>query len=125
MDKPPGPGRLFQVYLLSGFYNNTLLEYHSLHSFTEKNSSTPAKVLQLPFYWQGTGHVVYNGFLYYHKADTPNQILKVRDSGLCVVVTICLSMSGGPQLVRILNRGAGSGTKIKKDKQCENVMHKG
>lgn len=74
---------------MSGFYNNTLLEYHSLHSFTEKNSSTPAKVLQLPFYWQGTGHVVYNGFLYYHKADTPNQILKVRDSGLCVVGPGC------------------------------------
>ncbi|XP_008309526.1 olfactomedin-like protein 3 [Cynoglossus semilaevis] len=83
-----------KVYLLSGFYNNTLLEYHSLHSFTEKNSSTPAKVLQLPFYWQGTGHVVYNGFLYYHKADTPNQILKVALLNTTVVDSTLLPGAG-------------------------------
>ncbi|KAG7214867.1 hypothetical protein INR49_005135 [Caranx melampygus] len=66
-----------KVYLLSGIRNNTLLEYVSLQSFTERTTTPPAKVLQLPAEWQGTGHVVYNGFLYYHKADTPNQILKV------------------------------------------------
>lgn len=53
-----------------------MLEYVSLQSFTERTSS-PAKVVQLPFHWQGSGHVVYNGFLYYHKADTTNQIVKV------------------------------------------------
>lgn len=68
---------IIQVYLLSGIRNDTLLEYVSLHSFTERAAVPPAKVVQLPFYWQGTGHVVYNGFLYCHKADTPNQILKV------------------------------------------------
>ncbi|XP_026168326.1 olfactomedin-like protein 1 isoform X2 [Mastacembelus armatus] len=70
--------RSAKVYLLSGIRNNTLLEYVSLQSFTERITTTPAKEIQLPFYWQGTGHVVYNGFLYYHKADTPNQILKVE-----------------------------------------------
>lgn len=68
-----------QVYLLSGIRNNTLLEYVSLQSFAERTPAPPAKVVQLPFHWQGTGHVVYNGFLYCHKADTPNQILKVCD----------------------------------------------
>ncbi|XP_022601982.1 olfactomedin-like protein 1 [Seriola dumerili] len=69
--------RSAKVYLLSGIRNNTLLEYVSLQSFTERTITPPAKVVQLPAEWQGTGHVVFNGFLYYHKADTPNQILKV------------------------------------------------
>ncbi|XP_029290080.1 olfactomedin-like protein 3A [Cottoperca gobio] len=74
--KDPSEGSA-KVYMLSGIRNNTLLEYVSLHSFTESTTTTPVKVVQLPFHWQGTGQVVYNGFLYYHKADTPNQILKV------------------------------------------------
>lgn len=65
-----------KVYLLSGFHNNTLLEYKSQKSFTN-TSTSPANEVQLPFYWQGTGHVVYDGFLYCHKADTPNEIVKV------------------------------------------------
>lgn len=73
--KDPSEGSA-KVYLLSGINNNTLLEYISLSSFTE-STSTPPVVVQLPFHWKGTGQVVYNGFLYYHKADTPNQILKV------------------------------------------------
>lgn len=72
-----------QVYLLSGFRNNTVLEYVSLENFIKRTSKPPAKVLQLPFHWQGTGHVVDNGFLYCHKADTPNQILKVCGLTLC------------------------------------------
>lgn len=66
-----------KVYLMSGIRNNTLLEYVSLKSFTEKAVTLAAKELQLPVYWQGTGQVVYNGFLYLHKADTANQIVKV------------------------------------------------
>lgn len=74
--KDPSEGSS-KVYLLSGIRNNSLLEYVSLKSFTERTISPPPKVVQLPSHWQGTGHVVYNGFIYYHKADTPNQILKV------------------------------------------------
>ncbi|XP_049928074.1 olfactomedin-like protein 3A [Epinephelus moara] len=74
--KDPSEGSA-KVYLFSGIRNDTLLEYVSLHSFTERTTTPPVRVVQLPSSWQGTGHVVYNGFLYYHKADTPNQILKV------------------------------------------------
>ncbi|XP_038550450.1 olfactomedin-like protein 3A [Micropterus salmoides] len=74
--KDPSAGSA-KVYLLSGIRNDTVLEYDSLQSFTERTATPPAKVVQLPFHWQGTGHVVFNGFLYCHKADTPNQILKV------------------------------------------------
>lgn len=64
-----------KVFLLSGIRNNSVLEFRSLQSFIERAS--PDRVLLLPVDWQGSGHVVYNGFLYCHKADTPNQILKV------------------------------------------------
>lgn len=87
---------IFQIYLLSGIRNNTLLEFVSLQSFADRITSPPVKVVQLPFYWQGTGHVVYGGFLYTHKANTPNQILKVCEwrhvikeyISVCLVVTL-------------------------------------
>uniref|UniRef100_UPI0037E7C252 olfactomedin-like protein 1 n=1 Tax=Semicossyphus pulcher TaxID=241346 RepID=UPI0037E7C252 len=91
--KDPSQGST-KVYLLSGIRNSTLLEYASLHSFTERSITPPAKVLQLPFHWQGTGHVVYNGFLYYHKADTPNQILKVDLLNSTVVDSTLLPGAG-------------------------------
>ncbi|XP_051807824.1 olfactomedin-like protein 3 [Acanthochromis polyacanthus] len=65
-----------KVFLLSGIRNNSVLQFSSLQSFIE--TSSPEKVLLLPVHWQGSGHVVYNGFFYCHKADTPNQILKVE-----------------------------------------------
>uniref|UniRef100_A0A3B3HMR8 Olfactomedin-like domain-containing protein n=1 Tax=Oryzias latipes TaxID=8090 RepID=A0A3B3HMR8_ORYLA len=64
-----------KVYLFSGIRNNTVLQFPSLQSF-KKKTKPQTKLLQLPFHWQGTGHVVHHGFLYYHMADTPNQILK-------------------------------------------------
>ncbi|XP_059191478.1 olfactomedin-like protein 3A [Centropristis striata] len=75
--KDPSEGSA-KVYLLSGIRNSTLLEYVSLQSFTERTTTAPVRVVELPFPWQGTGQVVYNGYLYYHKADTTNQILKVE-----------------------------------------------
>ncbi|KAG7260291.1 hypothetical protein CRUP_018207 [Coryphaenoides rupestris] len=75
--KDPSTGSS-KVYFLSGLRNDTLLEFPSVKSFTESRSKHSPKVVKLPSHWQGTGHVVYKGFLYYHKADTPNQIVKVR-----------------------------------------------
>ncbi|KAI3371680.1 hypothetical protein L3Q82_024245 [Scortum barcoo] len=100
--KEPSEGST-KVYLLSGIRNNTLLEYVSLQSFTEKTTTPPTRVVQLPFNWQGTGHVVYNGFLYCHKADTPNQILKV-DVLNGTVVDSTLLPGAGRQPVYSLNQ---------------------
>lgn len=74
--KDPSEGS-HKVYLMSGIRNDTLLEYDSLRSFTEKTIGPAPKEVQLPVHWQGTGQVVYDGFLYLHKADTPNQIIKI------------------------------------------------
>lgn len=90
--KDPSEGSA-KIYLLSGIRNDTMLEYVSLQSFTERTSS-PAKVVQLPFHWQGSGHVVYNGFLYYHKADTTNQIVKVDLLNGTVVDSMLLPGAG-------------------------------
>ncbi|XP_071378804.1 olfactomedin-like protein 3 [Centroberyx affinis] len=89
--KDPSEGSA-KVYFLSGLRNKTLLEYVSLRSFTE--GTQLAKVVELPFHWQGTGHVVYNRFLYYHRADTPNQILKVDLVNSTVVDSTLLPGAG-------------------------------
>lgn len=83
-----------KVYLMSGIRNNTLLEYVSLKSFTEKAVTPAAKELHLSVHWQGTGQVVYNGFLFLHKADTPNQIVKVDLLNGTVVDTTLLPGAG-------------------------------
>ncbi|XP_061825778.1 olfactomedin-like protein 3 [Nerophis lumbriciformis] len=83
-----------KVFVLSGIRNDTLLEYESLQSFLDKTPAPPAKVIQLPSPWQGTGHMVYNGFLYYHRADTLNQILKVDLSNASVVDSTLLPGAG-------------------------------
>ncbi|KAM4618641.1 olfactomedin-like protein 3 [Polymixia lowei] len=91
--KDPSKGST-KVYFLSGLTNNTLLEYVSLKVFMGGSARQTARVVQLPFHWQGTGQMVYNGFLYYHKADTPNQILKVHLLNGTVVDSMLLSGAG-------------------------------
>ncbi|XP_067091398.1 olfactomedin-like protein 3 [Osmerus mordax] len=83
-----------KIYFFSGTRNSTVLEFPSLKVFTQVNSSHRALSMQLPHPWQGTGHVVYNGFLYYHKADTPNRILKVFLQNQTVVDSMLLPGAG-------------------------------
>ncbi|KAI4904612.1 hypothetical protein NFI96_005737, partial [Prochilodus magdalenae] len=67
-----------RIYFFSGPRNSTLLEFVSLKAFTDTNWTRKAEIITLPLPWQGTGHVVYNGFIYYHHADTRNEVLKVH-----------------------------------------------
>ncbi|XP_060784276.1 olfactomedin-like protein 3A [Neoarius graeffei] len=66
-----------KIYFFSGSRNNTLLQFGSLKIFTDSTSTSKLKVIHLPRPWQGTGHAVYDGFVYYHNADTRNEVLKV------------------------------------------------
>lgn len=67
-----------RIYFFNGSRNSTLLEFISLKAFTDANWTRKAEVIELPRPWRGTGHVVYNGFIYYHHADTQNEVLKVH-----------------------------------------------
>ncbi|XP_076156467.1 olfactomedin-like protein 3 [Alosa pseudoharengus] len=67
-----------KVYYFDGTKNDTMLEYTSVKTFRESNSNQNANTIKLPFPWQGTGHIVYDGFVYYHQADTTNRIVKVH-----------------------------------------------
>ncbi|TRY85708.1 hypothetical protein DNTS_013251 [Danionella cerebrum] len=67
-----------KIYFFSGTRNRTILSYNSLKAFIHINSTKITEAITLPFPWQGTGHVVYRDFVYYHNADTNNEILKVH-----------------------------------------------
>uniref|UniRef100_A0A8C8SUT2 Olfactomedin like 1 n=1 Tax=Pelusios castaneus TaxID=367368 RepID=A0A8C8SUT2_9SAUR len=71
----PGKNHL-KIYFLSGFKNNVILEFSNIRSFMEWNNKLRARRVNLPFLWQGTGHVMYNGFLFYHRYGSLNEIVK-------------------------------------------------
>ncbi|XP_069759160.1 olfactomedin-like protein 1 [Narcine bancroftii] len=71
------PARDFQkIYFFSGTSSSSLVEFAGIRAFTESPGRLAPKRVVLPMAWQGTGHVAYNGFLYYHSNDTLNLIVK-------------------------------------------------
>ncbi|KAL4641979.1 olfactomedin-like protein 1 [Arapaima gigas] len=83
-----------KVYFFSGTSNSTMLEFTSLQAFTEDNYFQAARKVYLPFPWQGTGHAVNNGFVYYHKAGTANEIVKVHIRNQTASDTMLLQGAG-------------------------------
>lgn len=83
-----------KIYFFSGDRNGTILAFNSLKAFTDTNSTKKMEIISLPFPWHGTGHVVYNGFVYYHHADTNNEILKVHLNNRTVVDRVLLHGAG-------------------------------
>ncbi|XP_056658204.1 olfactomedin-like protein 1 isoform X1 [Monodelphis domestica] len=63
-----------KIYFLSGSRNNTVWEFANMKAFME-GKPTPRKFV-LMLSWQGTGQVISQGFLFFHKHDTPNEIIK-------------------------------------------------
>ncbi|NWR46834.1 OLFL1 protein, partial [Regulus satrapa] len=73
--KDPGKKHT-KIYLLSGSVNNVILEFANIMTFMENNQTLKARRVPLPLPWQGTGHVIYQGFLFYHRYDSLNEIVK-------------------------------------------------
>ncbi|XP_062973377.1 olfactomedin-like protein 1 [Elgaria multicarinata webbii] len=71
------PGKNYQkIYFLTGTKNKTVMEFANIRAFTESGEKQSARRITLPFPWQGTGHAIYNGFLFYHKYGSLNEIIK-------------------------------------------------
>ncbi|NXY55157.1 OLFL1 protein, partial [Callaeas wilsoni] len=73
--KDPGKKHT-KIYLLSGSINNVLLEFANIMTFMESNQTLKARRVPLPLPWEGTGHVIYQGFLFYHRYGSLNEIIK-------------------------------------------------
>ncbi|NXK96888.1 OLFL1 protein, partial [Formicarius rufipectus] len=73
--KDPGKKHT-KIYLLNGSVNNVILEFANIMTFTENNQTLNARRVTLPFPWEGTGHVIYQGFLFYHRYGSLNEIIK-------------------------------------------------
>lgn len=65
-----------KVYFLIGSRNNTIWEFANMRALLEDSTKSGPRKLILPQSWQGTGQVVYKGFLFFHKQGTPNEIIK-------------------------------------------------
>ncbi|XP_026520608.1 olfactomedin-like protein 1 [Notechis scutatus] len=71
------PGKNYQkIYFFTGTKNKIVMEFANIRSFAESGEKQPTRRIALPFPWQGTGHAIYNGFLFYHKYGSLNEIIK-------------------------------------------------
>ncbi|NWS35729.1 OLFL1 protein, partial [Polioptila caerulea] len=73
--KDPGK-KHSKIYLLSGSVNNVVWEFANILAFMESNQTLKARRVPLPLPWEGTGHIIYQGFLFYHRHGSLNEILK-------------------------------------------------
>ncbi|XP_051659940.1 olfactomedin-like protein 1 isoform X1 [Manacus candei] len=73
--KDPGKKHA-KIYLLNGSVNNVIFEFANIMTFMENNQTLSARRVTLPFPWEGTGHVIYRGFLFYHRYGSLNEIIK-------------------------------------------------
>ncbi|KAG8507241.1 Olfactomedin-like protein 1 [Galemys pyrenaicus] len=65
-----------KVYFLVGSRNNTVWEFANIRAFMEDSTKPAPRKLILTHSWQGTGQVIYKGFLFFHRQGTPNEIIK-------------------------------------------------
>uniref|UniRef100_UPI00358F716E olfactomedin-like protein 3 n=1 Tax=Myxine glutinosa TaxID=7769 RepID=UPI00358F716E len=73
-------GDNFAIYVLPGAQGTSLLRYPSLSVFAATNLSDvhdSEALLTLPAPYQGTGHALLGDYLYYHRAGSENEIVKV------------------------------------------------
>nr|XP_004650758.2 olfactomedin-like protein 1 [Jaculus jaculus] len=65
-----------KVYFFIGSRNNTVWEFVNMRAFMEDSTKPAPRKLMLPLSWQGSGQVIYKGFLFFHNQGTANEIIK-------------------------------------------------
>ena len=83
-----GSGLVWSMCGYSG--SNTVYEYTSLANFS---SGSASRTISLPYSWDGTGAVVYGGFVYYNRSSS-QEVVKVDLSDGSVDATLTLSDAG-------------------------------
>ncbi|XP_028302391.1 olfactomedin-like protein 3A [Gouania willdenowi] len=65
-----------KVYILNGTDGDTVHEFSSVQDFTRSLGVALSSELKLPSAWTGTGHVVYNNYVYYIKQAEEIMVVK-------------------------------------------------
>ncbi|XP_060622607.2 olfactomedin-like protein 1 [Anolis sagrei] len=73
--KDPGKNH-HKIYFLTGTKNKTVMEFPNIGAFIENKKKPSPRRINLPFPWQGAGHAIYNGFLFYHRYGSLNEVIK-------------------------------------------------
>ncbi|CAN9512286.1 unnamed protein product [Ophioblennius macclurei] len=65
-----------RVYIFNGTEEDTVYEFATVQDFTRSQGLSLATELNLPSAWAGTGHVVYNSYVYYIRQDQEVMVAK-------------------------------------------------
>ncbi|KPP57672.1 hypothetical protein Z043_124581 [Scleropages formosus] len=76
-----------KIYIFNGTSEDSLYEFNSARDFATSPGISRAKEIKLPSTWDGTGHAVYKGHVYYVKKDKEFQVVKYNLKNVSVVDT--------------------------------------
>ncbi|XP_007892298.1 olfactomedin-like protein 3A [Callorhinchus milii] len=74
-----------KLYVFDGTGNDTVYEFANMRDFTDFPGMVRATKLRLPHPWAGTGHTVFQGFLYYIRTQPDFQVIKYHLANRTVV----------------------------------------
>ncbi|XP_056589228.1 olfactomedin-like protein 3B isoform X1 [Triplophysa dalaica] len=68
--------RSAKVYVFNSTSDNTLYEFSSVRELSASSGVSNGRQITLPSAWNGTGHAVFDGFLYYISESSEIQVMK-------------------------------------------------
>ncbi|RLV86635.1 hypothetical protein DV515_00015843 [Chloebia gouldiae] len=75
-----------KIYVFDGTANDTVYVFPRMREFTLFSATRKAARIKLPYPWVGTGHLVYDGHLYYIRQQGPSfQVIKFNLANKTVV----------------------------------------